>query len=222
MVDLMGLAAGLNLQEGTAAHHSQKSDDLTALQNGPVKGMTSRHSSSSAAIRSLDRILKNQSHAHEFLGRRRLFALDSQAMLQRLILAEVSVTDARFSSKPHGMERVGLDITEARGDNNRLSTCSKDDFQHKGMPQWATKAARRTRIRAKNRRRPSRTSHPKERNRLSNRILRWLGRASDPARRPCARRVKNCPRLRCGCRVNATVDLASPTRRVPCMFPTDC
>ena len=51
-----------------AARHSENTDDFSRLQDGPVKGMSSRHSGSSAAIRSLDGILTNQVCSHGFLG----------------------------------------------------------------------------------------------------------------------------------------------------------
>ena len=53
-LDLMGLASGRERRELTAAHHSEKSDDLTAPQNGPVKGMSSRHLASGAGIGWID------------------------------------------------------------------------------------------------------------------------------------------------------------------------
>lgn len=51
---------------------------------------------SGAAIRSLTRILKSHGCPHEFLGRRQFCAPASRAMLQRLFLAEVEVTEARL------------------------------------------------------------------------------------------------------------------------------
>jgi hypothetical protein len=39
MVDLMGLAAGLERLQLAAAHHSQKKAAFPGLQTGPVKGM---------------------------------------------------------------------------------------------------------------------------------------------------------------------------------------
>ena len=38
-VPLLRLAAGAKRPQLASAHHSEKSDDLTALQGGPVKGL---------------------------------------------------------------------------------------------------------------------------------------------------------------------------------------
>jgi hypothetical protein len=40
MVPLLRLAADPNLRQGTAAHHSEKSDGFPGRQDGPVKGMS--------------------------------------------------------------------------------------------------------------------------------------------------------------------------------------
>ena len=41
-LDLMGLAAGPERPQSAAARHSENTYDLTALSDGPVKGMTFR------------------------------------------------------------------------------------------------------------------------------------------------------------------------------------
>jgi hypothetical protein len=42
MVPLPGFAAGPERPQLVAARHSEKTDDFSGLQNGPVKGMTFR------------------------------------------------------------------------------------------------------------------------------------------------------------------------------------
>jgi hypothetical protein len=57
IVRLMGLAAGPERRNLAAARHSENTDDFSGGENGPVNGLSFRHSGSGAGIGSFSRSL---------------------------------------------------------------------------------------------------------------------------------------------------------------------
>jgi hypothetical protein len=122
----------------------------------------------------------------------------------------------------HRMRWFRMDIVAPSVDTGRLRTHSNDDFQHEGNAQWATKAARRTKTRARNRRRSSRGKQRKGSSSQSEQAL-FTGAARVVL---CAAWWVRCPGTTssqaCQRWANATFDFASRGRVVPCMVPTCC